>query len=81
MPPGKQQYSLCFRSLFHAGRGYAFPSDAQGRVELSALSERARRNYQCARSVVGPELACGSVEREEDDFDDPFFPRAHGTPK
>src|SRR5690242_3125882 len=37
-------YQLCFRSLFHSGRGYAFPCDPTGNVDLDAMSERARNN-------------------------------------
>jgi hypothetical protein len=29
-------FQLSFRSLFHIGRGFAFPCDAQGRVNLNA---------------------------------------------
>lgn len=50
------QYELRFDSLLHSGRGFAFPCDAQGRVELDALSERALANYLYARAVVGREL-------------------------
>jgi hypothetical protein len=34
-------YELRFQSLFTEGRGYAFPCDAQGHVNIDALSERA----------------------------------------
>ena len=33
-------YELRFRSLFDDGRGYAFPCDAAGHVDLDALGER-----------------------------------------
>lgn len=55
-------FRLCFRSLFD-GRGYAFPCDAQGRVDMDRLSERARNNYFYARAMVGRELAAPEVER------------------
>lgn len=55
-------FQLCFRSLFD-GRGYAFPCDAQGRVNLDELSETARLNYLYARAMVGKELAVPAVER------------------
>lgn len=58
-------FRLCFRSLFHSGRGYAFPCDGQGRVELDLLSERARTSYLYARAMVGRELAAPAVERAE----------------
>lgn len=54
-------YELRFRSLFDEGRGYAFPCDAQGHVDLDAMSERARTNYLYARTVIGRELAMPSV--------------------
>jgi len=38
-------FELRFQSLFAAGRALSFPCDAAGRVNLDALSERARRNY------------------------------------
>lgn len=56
-------FRLCFRSLFQSGRGYAFPCDGQGRVDLDLLSERARTNYLYARAMVGRELAAPAVER------------------
>jgi hypothetical protein len=55
-------HRLCFRSLFDSGRGYAFPCDAQGRVDLDALSDQARSNYLFARAMVGRELAAPIVE-------------------
>lgn len=56
------QYQLCFRSLFHEGRGYAFPCDPKGQVDLDGMSERARNNYFYARAMVGRELAMPAVE-------------------
>jgi len=56
------RFRLCFRSLFDSGRGYAFPCDGEGRVELDELSERARINYLYARAMVGRELAEPAVE-------------------
>ena len=53
------QYELRFQSLFDAGRGFAFPCDPHGRVDLDQLSDRARTNYLYARAVVGRELAMG----------------------
>lgn len=56
-------HRLCFRSLFQRGRGYAFPCDRQGRVDLDGLPERARNNYFYARAMVGRELAPPVVEQ------------------
>jgi hypothetical protein len=51
------EFELRYPSLFDAGRGFSFPCDAQGRVDMDRLSERARRNYLYARAVVGIEFA------------------------
>jgi hypothetical protein len=56
------QFQLCFRSLFQSGRGFSFPCDPQGRVDMDLLSERARNNYLFARAMVGRDLAVPAVE-------------------
>jgi hypothetical protein len=56
------EHQLCFRSLFHSGRGYAFPCDPRGQVDLDRMSERARNNYFYARAMVGKELSAPAVE-------------------
>lgn len=58
-------FRLCFRSLFDNGRGFAFPCDGDGRVDLDGLSETARNNYLYARAMVGRELAAPAVEVTE----------------
>lgn len=55
-------YQLRYRSLFDPGRGFAFPCDQRGQVDLDALSERARNNYFYARAMVGKELCVPAVE-------------------
>lgn len=55
-------FVLCFRSLFASGRGYAFPCDDHGDVDLDGLSEQGRNNYLYARAMVGRELATPAVE-------------------
>ncbi|MEO5671838.1 MAG: hypothetical protein ABIR26_14185 [Ramlibacter sp.] len=55
-------FQLCFRSLFDRGRGYAFPCDGAGHVDLDHLSEQARNNYFYARAMVGRELSVPAVE-------------------
>ena len=55
-------YQLCFRSLFHSGRGYAFPCDPAGQVDLDTMSESARNNYFYARAMVGRELSAPAIE-------------------
>jgi hypothetical protein len=54
-------YELRFRSLFHEGRGLAFPCDAAGRVDIDALGERARLNYLAARTLIGRDFAAPAV--------------------
>jgi hypothetical protein len=55
-------FQLCFRSLFDSGRGYAFPCDRTGQVDLDRLSDAARNNYLYARAMVGRELSLPAVE-------------------
>jgi hypothetical protein len=55
-------FRLCFRSLFDSGRGYAFPCDGEGRVDIDGLTEQGRNNYFYARAMVGRELAAPAVE-------------------
>ncbi|HEX6362201.1 MAG TPA: hypothetical protein VFZ93_04550 [Albitalea sp.] len=54
-------FELRFRSLFQEGRALAFPCDADGRVDLDALSERVRNTYFYARTVIGREFARPTV--------------------
>ncbi len=56
------QFQLCFRSLFNAGRGFAFPCDDHGQVDMDKLSDHARANYLFARAMVGRDLAVPAVE-------------------
>ncbi|HET9644857.1 MAG TPA: hypothetical protein VFP68_16220 [Burkholderiaceae bacterium] len=58
----QRRYVLRFQSLFDEGRGFAFPCDAQGHVDLDSLSERARNNYLYARAVIGREVAMPAVQ-------------------
>jgi hypothetical protein len=57
MPRSTGRYELRFPGLFSAGRGYAFPCDAEGRVDIDTLSDSGRANYFYARTVVGRELS------------------------
>jgi hypothetical protein len=61
-PSSNNAYQLCFRSLFHSGRGFAFPCDPAGQVDLDRMSENARNNYFYARAMVGRELSAPAVE-------------------
>jgi hypothetical protein len=55
-------YQLRFRSLFQEGRGFAFPCDAKGHVDLDTLGDRSRKNYFYARSVIGREFTMPCVQ-------------------
>lgn len=61
MSQSQATYELRFQSLFDEGRGFAFPCDAQGHVDMDALSDRARQNYLYARAVVGREVHMPAV--------------------
>jgi hypothetical protein len=54
-------YELRFESLFHTGRGFSFPCDSAGHVDLEGLGDRARESYLYARAVVGRELTAPAV--------------------
>ncbi|HEY2929001.1 hypothetical protein [Piscinibacter sp.] len=57
------QYELRFCSLFDEGRGYSFPCDEAGHVDIDSLSSRARLNYFYARTVIGREFSMPAVQR------------------
>ncbi|MES2958883.1 MAG: hypothetical protein V4792_11880 [Pseudomonadota bacterium] len=61
LPVNVAPFEVRFNSLFSPGRALSFPCDANGRVELDALSERARNNYIFARAMVGREHAMPRV--------------------
>jgi hypothetical protein len=54
-------FELRFRSLFDSGRALAFACDAQGRIDLDRLSEKARERYLYARALVGRDFATPEV--------------------
>ena len=56
-------HELRFESLFRPGRGYTFPCDAAGQVDLGMLNERECRGYLQARSLVGRELTTPTLMR------------------
>ena len=60
-PEPEPEFEVRFQSLFDAGRAFAFPCDASGRVDLDGLSERALQNYLYARAVVGREFSAAAV--------------------
>jgi len=60
-----QHFELRFRSLFNEGRGYAFPCDAQGHVDMDSLGEQLLNNYLFARTVIGREFAMPAVQASQ----------------
>ena len=52
-PVAATRYELCFHSLLAGDPDVSFPCDAQGRVDIDALSEQARCDYLYARAVMG----------------------------
>ena len=59
------RFELRFRSLHRTGRGYAFPCDARGRVDMDALGDSERRSYLYARAIMGRELSFPAVQRSD----------------
>jgi hypothetical protein len=57
----ESEFEVRFRSLLQRGLELIFPCDREGRVDLDALSERARTNYLFARAMVGREYARPAV--------------------
>lgn len=58
-------FEVRFDSLYLPGHALAFPCDAQGHVDLDALSERARNNYLLALMLVGRERSLPHVQPSE----------------
>ena len=54
-------YELRFSSLATEGRGYAFPCDARGQVNLDALSDSLRSRYLYVRALVGRDFLAPAV--------------------
>ncbi|MEX8519231.1 MAG: hypothetical protein AB3X44_12035 [Leptothrix sp. (in: b-proteobacteria)] len=55
------RFELRFKSLFNEGRGLSFPCDAQGCVDLDALSAKLRLNYLYAHTLIGREFSMPAV--------------------
>ncbi|GAA0748245.1 hypothetical protein LRH25_12850 [Ideonella azotifigens] len=56
--------TACFELLYeslHGGRGFSFPCNAGGEVEIDQLSDNGRRFYLVARALVGSEYAIPRV--------------------
>ena len=61
----KERYELRFHSLYRPGRGYSFPCDACGRVDMDALSDGERQRYLYARAIIGHELSLPAVQESD----------------
>jgi hypothetical protein len=46
-------YELHFESLDESARGFAFPCDARGQVDMDALETAMLHHYLFARAVMG----------------------------
>ena len=55
------EFELRYQSLFHEGRGYAFPCDAVGHVDLDSFSDRKRESCFYVRALVGREFSMPGV--------------------
>lgn len=58
------RYQLRFTGLYDRGRGYTFPCDAAGHVDLPGLGARARESYRQVRAGVGTEYSEPVVDTE-----------------
>ena len=61
--PFKPEFEVHFCSLLRRGFELIFPCDREGRVNLDALSDRAKTDYLFARAMVGREYAKPAVRR------------------
>ena len=64
-PAPGNTHELRFRFLFRPGRGYTFPCDAAGQVDLDTLSDGERNCYFYARSTIGCEFAMPAVQTSD----------------
>ena len=60
--PAPIQYELRFHSLFPSRRGFSFPCDCEGHVDLNDMGDSILESYLYARAVVGRELAAPAVQ-------------------
>jgi hypothetical protein len=61
--PFRPEFEVHFRSLLQRGLSLIFPCDRDGRVNLDALSDRAKTDYLFARAMVGRQYASPAVRR------------------
>lgn len=50
-------FEVWYESFASDGRALSFPCDAEGRVDIDALSERCRNNYFLVRAMLGRDYA------------------------
>lgn len=50
-------FELRIMSLTNGGRGFSFPCDSKGNVDIDAMTERTRNCYFGARALVGRDFA------------------------
>jgi hypothetical protein len=55
-------YLLRFQYLHNPGKGFAFPCNKDGNVNLDTLTEKQKENYLFARATVGREVALPEVK-------------------
>jgi hypothetical protein len=59
-------HELRYANRFSSAKGFAFPCDASGQVDIDSLNERSRDNYFYARAVAGLEflfpVVCSAAE-------------------
>jgi hypothetical protein len=61
MNDSSTHFQLRFQSLFDPGRGFAFPCDEHGQVNMDQMSDTARNNYLYARAMIGREVGTPAV--------------------
>ncbi len=54
-------FEVRFASLFRPGRALSFPCDREGRVDLDALTERARSSYLSVCGQIGREYSTPQI--------------------
>ncbi len=57
-----RSFELRFDALTQVGRGFAFPCDAQGNVDLDELSDGLRTDYLYARTLIGRDFAAPTIQ-------------------
>ena len=80
LPRGACDLAACahllrFMSLYDRGRGVSVPCDEAGNVDMNSLTERLRNTYLGARSMVGREYSCPTIESAPwgSDYRDPIL--------